>query len=102
MRPFCRCQTRSSLQLGDRDQFPRVGPGVSPRPAPPRPGGKSLSGVRLVYQRLPDKGSTMQQVKWLMTVCLSPVAALVFSAAICGLLIVSLTTEMHQRLWHSK
>jgi hypothetical protein len=44
----------------------------------------------------------MQQVKWLMTVCLSPVAALVFSAAICGLLVVSLTTEMHQRLWHSK
>jgi hypothetical protein len=55
-----------------------------------------------VYQRLPDKGPTMQQVKWLMTVCLSPVAALVFSAAICGLLIVSLTTEMHQRLWQTK
>jgi len=44
----------------------------------------------------------MQQVKWLMTVCLSPVAALAFSVAICGALIVSLTTEMHQRLWHPK
>jgi hypothetical protein len=44
----------------------------------------------------------MQQVKWLMTVCLSPVAAVVFSVAICGVLVVSLTTEMHQRLWQSK
>ncbi len=44
----------------------------------------------------------MQQVKWLMTVCLSPVAALAFSVAICGVLIVSLTTELHQQLWDSK
>ena len=44
----------------------------------------------------------MQLVKWLMTVCLSLVAGLVFSAAICGVLIVSLTTELHQELWHSK
>jgi len=44
----------------------------------------------------------MQQVKWLTTVCLSPVAALAFAAAICGALIVSLTTELHQQLWNSK
>jgi hypothetical protein len=44
----------------------------------------------------------MQQVKWLMTVCVSLAAGLVFSAAICGVLIVCLTTEMHQQLWHSK
>jgi len=44
----------------------------------------------------------MQQVKWLMTVCLSPVAALAFSVAICGVLIVSLTTELHQQFWHSR
>ena len=42
----------------------------------------------------------MQQVKWPTTVCLSPVAALVFSLAICGFLIVALTTEVHQQLWH--
>ena len=44
----------------------------------------------------------MQQVKWLATMFVSPVAALVFAAAICGVLIVALTTEMHQQLWHSK
>ena len=44
----------------------------------------------------------MQQAKWLMTVCVSAVAALAFSVAICGVLIVSLTTELHQQLWHSK
>ena len=44
----------------------------------------------------------MQRLKWLATVCLSPVAALAFSVAICGLLIVSLTSDMHQRLSHSK
>ena len=44
----------------------------------------------------------MQQVKWLMTVLLSLVAGLVFSVAICGVLIVALTTEMHQQLWHTK
>ena len=44
----------------------------------------------------------MQHVKLLMTVCLSLVAGLVFSVAICGVLILSLTTEMHQQLWHSK
>jgi hypothetical protein len=32
----------------------------------------------------------------------SPVAALVFAAAICGVLIVSLTAELHQQLWHGK
>jgi hypothetical protein len=48
------------------------------------------------------KGPTMQQVKWLMTVCVSLAAGLVFSAAICGVLIVSLTTEFHQQLWHPK
>lgn len=42
---------------------------------------------------------TMQQIKWLVTVCLSPVAALVFAATICGVLVVSLTEEMHQHLW---
>jgi len=44
----------------------------------------------------------MQQVKWLATMFVSPVAALVFAAAICGVLIVSLTTELHQQLWHGK
>ena len=44
----------------------------------------------------------MQQVKWLMTVCLSPVAALAFSVAICAVLVISLTAELHQQLWHSK
>ena len=44
----------------------------------------------------------MQQLKWLTTVCVSLVVGFVFSAAICGALIVSLTTEMHQQLWQSK
>ena len=44
----------------------------------------------------------MQQLKWLMTMCVSLAAGLVFSAAICGVLIVALTAEMHQQLWHSK
>jgi hypothetical protein len=44
----------------------------------------------------------MYQLKWLVTLCLSPVAALAFSVAICALLIVSLTAELHQRLWHSR
>ncbi len=44
----------------------------------------------------------MPQLKWLVTLCLSPVAALAFSVAICGVLIVSLTVELHQHLWHSK
>jgi hypothetical protein len=44
----------------------------------------------------------MQQVKWLATMFVSPVAALVFAAAICGVLIVSLTAELHQQLWHGK
>ena len=48
------------------------------------------------------KGQTMQQVKWLATMFVSPVAALVFSVAICGALILSLTTELHQQLWHPK
>ena len=39
-------------------------------------------------------------MKWLITLCLSPLAALAFSAAICGVLIVSLTAELHQQLWH--
>ena len=41
-------------------------------------------------------------MKWLITLCLSPFAALAFSMAICGVLIVSLTAELHQQLWHSK
>ncbi|HVQ40597.1 MAG TPA: hypothetical protein VMS54_00245 [Vicinamibacterales bacterium] len=41
-------------------------------------------------------------MKWLITLCLSPLAALAFSAAICGVLILSLTAELHQQLWHSK
>lgn len=44
----------------------------------------------------------MAQLKWLVTLCLSPVAALVFSVAICGLLIVSLAVELHQRIWRSR
>jgi len=44
----------------------------------------------------------MQQLKWLTTMFVSPVAALVFSVAICGVLILSLTTELHQQLWHPK
>ena len=39
-------------------------------------------------------------MKWLITLCLSPLAALAFSVAICGVLIVSLTAELHQQLWH--
>ena len=41
-------------------------------------------------------------MKWFITLCLSPVAALAFSVAICGVLILSLTSELHQQLWHSK
>jgi hypothetical protein len=44
----------------------------------------------------------MPQIKRLITACLSPVAALAFTVAICGALIVSLTAELHQQLWHSK
>ena len=44
----------------------------------------------------------MQQMKWLITMCLSPVAALAFFGAICGVLIVSLTAELHQQLWRQK
>ena len=44
----------------------------------------------------------MQQMKWLVTMCLSPVAALVFSAAICGALIVSMAAELHQQVWRPK
>lgn len=44
----------------------------------------------------------MPQLKWLITLCLSPVAALAFSVAICTFLIVSLTVELHQHLWRSK
>jgi hypothetical protein len=91
---------RSSLRLGDRGHWRGWGRQAPADSTPPW--WHFPNGVRLVYQRLPDKGPTMQQVKWLMTVCLSPVAAVVFSAAICGLLIVSLTTEMHQRLWQTK
>ena len=45
--------------------------------------------------------SSGPQVKWLVTLCLSPVAAVVFSLAICGALVVSFTAEVHQRLWQS-
>ena len=41
-------------------------------------------------------------MKLLITLCLSPLAALAFSVAICGALIASLAAEMHQQLWHSK
>jgi hypothetical protein len=41
----------------------------------------------------------MQQVKWVTTMFVSPVAALAFSVAICGALIVSLTVELHQQFW---
>ena len=41
-------------------------------------------------------------MKLLITLCLSPLAALAFSVAICGALIVSLADELHQQLWHSK
>lgn len=44
----------------------------------------------------------MQQLKWLMTMCISLVAGLGFSVAICGVLIVSLTMEIHHQLWHPK
>jgi hypothetical protein len=44
----------------------------------------------------------MPQLKWLITLCLSPVAALAFSVAICAVLIVSLTFELHQHLWRSR
>ena len=42
------------------------------------------------------------KMKWLLTICVSPVAALEFSVVICGALVVSLATELHQRLWQSK
>ena len=41
-------------------------------------------------------------MKWIITLCLSPLAALAFSVAICGVLVVSVTAELHQQLWHSK
>ena len=41
-------------------------------------------------------------MKLLITLCLSPLAALAFSVTICGALIVSLAAELHQQLWHSK
>jgi hypothetical protein len=44
----------------------------------------------------------MQQMKSLIALCLSPVAALAFTMAICCVLIVSLTAELHQQLWHSE
>jgi hypothetical protein len=44
----------------------------------------------------------MHQLKWLVTLCLSPVAALAFSVAVCGVLIVLLTAELHQQLWRSR
>ena len=43
----------------------------------------------------------MQQMKWLVTLLFSPVAALAFSVAICGVLVVSLTAELHQQFWQS-
>jgi len=44
----------------------------------------------------------MQQMKWLITMCLSPLVAVAFSVAVCGVLVVSLAAEVHQQLWHSK
>jgi hypothetical protein len=43
----------------------------------------------------------MQQMKSLVTLCLSPLAALAFTLAICGVLVVSLTAELHQQLRRS-
>jgi hypothetical protein len=37
-----------------------------------------------------------------MTLCLSPLAALAFSVAICGVLIMSFAAELRQQLWPSK
>jgi len=44
----------------------------------------------------------MHRLKWLVTLSLSPVAAVAFSMAICAALIVSLAVELHQHLWRSK
>ena len=44
----------------------------------------------------------MPQMKWLITMCLSPVAALAFSVAICGALIVAMAAELHQQIWQTK
>jgi hypothetical protein len=41
-------------------------------------------------------------INWLVALCLFPVAAVVFSAAICAALVVSLTTELHEQLRHRK
>ena len=49
-----------------------------------------------------QEGDTVRKLTWLLAVCVCPVAALAFSIAICGALVVSLTTELHQQLWHSK
>ena len=43
----------------------------------------------------------MPQMKWLLTMCVSPVVAVAFAAAMCGALIVSMTIELHQQLWES-
>ena len=43
----------------------------------------------------------MRKIQWLVAMCLAPIAAVAFSAAICGVLVVSLTTELHQQ-WRSK
>ena len=43
----------------------------------------------------------MSTAKWLVTLCLCPLAALIFSIAICGALVVSLATELNQQTWRS-
>ena len=74
-----------------------------PRPAIGRlqfgRGFSALRDMALTNSVSERRDQTMQRVKWLSTVFVSPVAALVFSVAICGALIVSLTAELHQQLW---
>src|SRR6187399_3500779 len=50
----------------------------------------------------PAIGRTMQQMKWLVTLCLSPLVALAFLVAICGVLVLSLTAELQQDSRRSK
>ena len=44
----------------------------------------------------------MQQMKWIVTLCLSPLVALAFLVAICGVLVLSLTAELQQGSRHSQ
>jgi hypothetical protein len=40
-------------------------------------------------------------MKWIVTLCLSPLAALAFTVAICGVLVASFTAELHQQFRRS-